>query len=145
MSRQHTGADSAVQMPARDIKTTGLDMKIRTSPLLTNQIHFGSLDGTPRSAIEKASSPMTSPTIIQGHMPLMSSHNAVSPIGTRLSQQSSVLGGLRRSITPTEGSTTTNNAFSSADKALHINTWSTSSNVWGTPKTALGIQHSVWG
>jgi len=130
-SQPQAGAESAVQMPPRELAASIPDRRTSASPAVSNPPGFSMAESLHQSTRTAGSPSNNSPSIMQGAMPPQVS-GGVAPIGTRPSQSQNTAA--KRSITPN----------SSTDNAPGLGSWGPNSGVWGSMNTK-SVQASVWG
>jgi len=137
-----SGGNGHVQMPPRDQMGIAPERRTSVSPA-THAPSFGKvMDSTQQAARATTSPSQSSPSVGPGNMPSITT-SGVAPIGTRPGQPHSA--SVKRPSPPNERSTSAASTPTPADKTPNLGSWGTSSGVWGAPKSALGVQASVWG
>jgi len=141
-AQSQSGAESAVQMPSRELAASVPDRRASTSPAVSNPPGF-SMAETLHQTTRTAGSPSNnSPSIMQGAMPPQAS-TGVAPIGTRPSHSQNTTA--KRSITPNTRSIPAASDKTPSNNAPGLGSWGTDSGVWGNMNTNKSVQASVWG
>jgi len=130
-SQSQAGAESAVQMPPRELAASVPDRRPSASPAVSNPPGFSIAESLHQTTRKAGSPSNSSPSITQGSMPSQAAIG-VAPIGTRPAQSQN--GSAKRSVTPN----------SSTDNAPGLGSWGSNSGVWGS-MNAKSVQASVWG